>query len=86
MSDYATTDPATGEILARSPEATDAESAVSQASQVSAQDFADILAQTRAFVREVVMPREQEIADTDRIPDDIRRAAADMGLFGYAIP
>src|SRR5690606_18463148 len=38
------------------------------------------------FVREVVVPREQEIADTDRIPDDIRRAAAEMGLFGYAIP
>ncbi|WP_040794114.1 acyl-CoA dehydrogenase family protein [Nocardia higoensis] len=55
-------------------------------SQVSDQDFADILAQTRTFVREVVVPREQEIADTDRIPDDIRRAAADMGLFGYAIP
>lgn len=55
-------------------------------SRVSDQDFADILAQTRTFVREAVMPREQEIADTDRIPDDIRRAAADMGLFGYAIP
>ncbi|MBF6355724.1 acyl-CoA dehydrogenase family protein [Nocardia higoensis] len=55
-------------------------------SQVSDQDFADILAQTRAFVREAVVPREQQIADTDRIPDDIRRAAADMGLFGYAIP
>ncbi|MET7772706.1 acyl-CoA dehydrogenase family protein [Nocardia sp. NPDC005366] len=55
-------------------------------SQVSAEDFADILAQTRAFVRDAVVPREQEIADADRIPDDIRRAAADMGLFGYAIP
>ncbi|WP_459547062.1 acyl-CoA dehydrogenase family protein [Nocardia sp. X0981] len=54
--------------------------------QVSAADFADILAQTRTFVRETVMPREREIADTDRIPDDIRRHAASMGLFGYAIP
>src|SRR5690606_21085060 len=55
-------------------------------SQVSDQDFADIAAQTRTFVREAVVPREQQIADTDRIPDDIRRVAADMGLFGYAIP
>lgn len=63
-----------------------ADSAAVQVSQVSAEDFADILAQTRQFVRDEVVPREQEIADTDRIPDDIRRAAADMGLFGYAIP
>ncbi|MFI1462430.1 acyl-CoA dehydrogenase family protein [Nocardia carnea] len=63
-----------------------ADSAAVQVSQVSAEDFADILAQTREFVRDAVVPREQEIADTDRIPDDIRRAAADMGLFGYAIP
>jgi acyl-CoA dehydrogenase len=32
------------------------------------------------------MPREQEIEDTDAIPDDLRRAAADLGLFGYALP
>ncbi|PPI99634.1 acyl-CoA dehydrogenase family protein [Nocardia nova] len=53
---------------------------------VSAEDFADILSQTRTFVRETVVPRESEIADADRIPDDIRRHAASMGLFGYAIP
>ena len=56
------------------------------AAQVSAADFADILAQTRAFVRDTVVPREQEIAENDRIPDDIRRHAAAMGLFGYTIP
>ncbi len=55
-------------------------------SQVSAEDFADILAATREFVREVVVPREQEILDTDAIPADIRQTAKDMGLFGYAIP
>jgi len=55
-------------------------------SQVSAEDFADILAATREFVREVVVPREQEILDTDAIPEDIRQTAKDMGLFGYAIP
>ena len=55
-------------------------------SEVDAHDFADILATTREFIRDVVIPREQEIADTDAVPDDIRRALADMGLFGYAIP
>ncbi|MBF6347564.1 MULTISPECIES: acyl-CoA dehydrogenase family protein [Nocardia] len=55
-------------------------------SAVGPEDFADILAQTRAFIRKEVLPREQEIADTDSIPDDIRSNAAAMGLFGYAIP
>ncbi|MGW5749733.1 acyl-CoA dehydrogenase family protein [Nocardia rhamnosiphila] len=55
-------------------------------SAVGPEDFADILAQTREFIRKEVIPREQEIADTDSIPDDIRRNAAAMGLFGYAIP
>ena len=53
---------------------------------VSDADFADILAATREFVRDVVMPREQEIMAGDRVPDDIRQQAKDMGLFGYAIP
>lgn len=63
-----------------------ADSAAAQVSQVSAEDFADILAQTREFVRSAVVPREHEITENDRIPDDIRHAAAEMGLFGYAIP
>src|SRR5271154_1496183 len=49
-------------------------------------DFQQILAQTRHFVRTVVVPREQEILATDRVPDDLRDQAKDMGLFGYAIP
>jgi acyl-CoA dehydrogenase len=48
--------------------------------------FADILAEIRDFVRSRVMPRELEIQETDAIPDDLRRQAAEMGLFGYAIP
>ncbi|MFI2229809.1 acyl-CoA dehydrogenase family protein [Nocardia testacea] len=55
-------------------------------SAVGPEVFADILAQTREFIRKEVMPREQEIAETDSIPDDLRRKAAAMGLFGYAIP
>ncbi|MGB7868915.1 MAG: acyl-CoA dehydrogenase family protein [Mycobacterium sp.] len=49
-------------------------------------DFQQILAQTRQFVRTLVVPREQEILATDRVPDDLRNKAKDMGLFGYAIP
>ncbi|ORM34610.1 acyl-CoA dehydrogenase family protein [Williamsia sp. 1135] len=55
-------------------------------SEVSADDLADIVAATRSFVREQVIPREQEIADADAIPDDLREAIKDMGLFGFAIP
>jgi acyl-CoA dehydrogenase len=49
-------------------------------------DFQQILAQTRQFVRTAVVPREQEILATDRVPDDLRSQAREMGLFGYAIP
>ncbi len=49
-------------------------------------DFREILAQTRQFVRSVVVPRETEIADNDAVPADIRDLAEKMGLFGYAIP
>jgi len=54
--------------------------------RVSDDDFADILAQVRRFVRDKVVPRENEIMAADRVPDDLRAAAAAMGLFGYAIP
>lgn len=53
---------------------------------VSDEDFRDILAQTRHFVRTAVVPREQEILSDDRVPDDLREQVKKMGLFGYAIP
>ena len=55
-------------------------------SEVSDDDFQEILAQTRHFVRTAVVPREQEILTDDRVPDDLRDHAKKMGLFGYAIP
>lgn len=55
-------------------------------SEVGADDFADILAAAREYIRTTVVPREQEIAESDAVPQDIRAALADMGLFGYAIP
>jgi len=55
-------------------------------SQVSAEDFAEILRVTREFVRSRVVPRESEIMEADEVPVDLRAAAAELGLFGYAIP
>jgi acyl-CoA dehydrogenase len=59
---------------------------MSDKSPVSDEDFAGILSQVRHFVRNQVVPREQEIMDDDRVPADIRATARSMGLFGYAIP
>jgi acyl-CoA dehydrogenase len=49
-------------------------------------EFTDVLDAVRRFVRTKVMPREEEIEETDAIPADLRRAAAEMGLFGYTLP
>lgn len=40
----------------------------------------------RRFVRERLVPLEQQIADEDRIPAEIRAEFAEMGLFGLSIP
>lgn len=60
--------------------------ATAEFAEVSDEDFREILAQTRQFVRSAIVPREQEILDEDRVPDDLRDEAKRMGLFGYAIP
>jgi acyl-CoA dehydrogenase len=49
-------------------------------------EFDAVLGAVRQLVRTDVLPREQEIEDDDAIPPDLRRKAADMGLFGFAIP
>ncbi|WP_089406284.1 acyl-CoA dehydrogenase family protein [Geodermatophilus saharensis] len=53
---------------------------------MDAEDFTQIRDAVRRLVREVVVPREEEIDLDDRIPEELRGAAADMGLFGYALP
>ncbi|MEO3761411.1 acyl-CoA dehydrogenase family protein [Mycobacterium sp. B14F4] len=53
---------------------------------VPADVFADVLKQINHFVRDRVVPRELEIMASDAIPSDLRTQAAEMGLFGYAIP
>ncbi len=54
--------------------------------EVSPEELDEILATTEEFVRTKVIPREQEIADGAEIPADLRQAAKDLGLFGFAIP
>ncbi|SHH48156.1 acyl-CoA dehydrogenase [Jatrophihabitans endophyticus] len=49
-------------------------------------DFRTALAEVRRFVRTEVLPRETEIDERDEIPATLRRQAADMGLFGFALP
>jgi acyl-CoA dehydrogenase len=46
----------------------------------------DVLTAVRRLVRERVVPAEAIIEETDEIPDELRQAAVDMGLFGFAIP
>ncbi|MFB4301623.1 acyl-CoA dehydrogenase family protein [Actinomadura sp. NTSP31] len=53
---------------------------------MESQDFADVLKAVRSFVRDEVVPREEEIEETDAIPEPLRRTSRDMGLFGYALP
>ena len=54
-------------------------------SQVAPDDFAQIKDAVHEFVHSRVIPREAEIADDDRVPDDLVAAAKEIGLFGYAI-
>ncbi|HEX4108701.1 MAG TPA: acyl-CoA dehydrogenase family protein [Solirubrobacteraceae bacterium] len=54
--------------------------------RVDPEDLREIVKTVREFVRERVVPRELEIEQTDRVPDDLRQAAVEMGLFGYTLP
>jgi alkylation response protein AidB-like acyl-CoA dehydrogenase len=54
--------------------------------RVDAEDSRQVRDAVRELVREVVVPLEERIEDEDRLPDELRARAADMGLFGYALP
>ena len=49
-------------------------------------EFDAILDAVRTFVRKDVVAAEDEIEETDQIPDRIREQAKEMGLFGYMLP
>jgi acyl-CoA dehydrogenase len=48
--------------------------------------FAEMVREVRRFVREQVVPLEEQIDREDEVPERIRRQAAELGLFGFAIP
>ena len=45
-----------------------------------------LLDSIRSFVKEELIPREEEVAESDEIPEDIVSQMRDMGLFGLTIP
>jgi acyl-CoA dehydrogenase len=49
-------------------------------------EVAEIVDAVRTLVREAVMPLETDIDENDEMPGQLQRAAADMGLYGFAIP
>jgi acyl-CoA dehydrogenase len=53
---------------------------------VNPDDFTTVLAEVRRFVRERVVPLEAQIDEKDEMPAEIREAAKQMGLFGFALP
>jgi acyl-CoA dehydrogenase len=53
---------------------------------VQKSELAAILSGVRRFVRDVVVPLEVEIDDSDEIPSEIIAQAKAMGLYGFAIP
>ncbi len=48
--------------------------------------FEALLDSVRRFVRERLVPAENEVAETDEIPADIVQEMREMGLFGLTIP
>ena len=60
--------------------------AQSTANAPSAEMFAVILREVRRFVRNEVVPLEAQIDETDEIPERIRAQAAELGLYGFALP
>jgi acyl-CoA dehydrogenase len=48
--------------------------------------FEQFIEQLRRYVRERLIPAEEDVIANDRIPDDILAEMRDMGLFGITIP
>jgi acyl-CoA dehydrogenase len=49
-------------------------------------ELGDILRGVRRFVRDVVVPLEAQIDDTDEFPPEVIEQAKAMGLYGFALP
>ncbi len=53
---------------------------------MDAGDFDAFLDQLKRYIRERLIPAEEEVLATDRIPEPILNEMRDMGLFGITIP
>jgi acyl-CoA dehydrogenase len=53
---------------------------------MDADDFGEVLREIRRFVRHEVVPAEAAIEEHDEVPVRLREQAADLGLFGFALP
>jgi len=53
---------------------------------VDSEEFEEIKSLVRGFIRTTVLPAEIDIEEKDEIPPEIREAAKNMGLFGFALP
>jgi acyl-CoA dehydrogenase len=53
---------------------------------LDASEFDLIIQTVREFIAREVVPREDEIEETDAIPEAVRDGAIELGLFGYALP
>jgi acyl-CoA dehydrogenase len=53
---------------------------------VEQEELADILTTVREFIRDEVVPLEPTIEEDDEIPERLRQACKEMGLYGFAIP
>lgn len=58
----------------------------SRRADITTEMFAAMLREIRRFVRIEVVPLEAQIDETDEIPERIREQAAELGLFGFALP
>ncbi|GBD41346.1 Acryloyl-CoA reductase (NADH) [bacterium HR39] len=53
---------------------------------VDSETLEQLVATVRRFVRERLVPREAEVAESDRIPPEIVEQMRQLGLFGLSIP
>jgi acyl-CoA dehydrogenase len=49
-------------------------------------ELSEVVTAVRSFIRDGVVPREEEIEAADEVPADLVAACKEMGLFGFAIP
>lgn len=53
---------------------------------LDAETLAQLKQTVRRFARERLVPLEEQVAETDRIPDEVVQEMREMGLFGLSVP